>query len=151
MASKNARNIGLIILKNLGLTDEEAEVLENQKPEQINTIFARDQSGLGYKKLSTNYAAEANNVFARISAKIANDNKDQVKTCIASTATKTHQFIPRRLQKKSIGSLSNEDLATILSEVAPTTAQTSQITTSTPEEPAKRKRRHHHHHATEEQ
>ena len=39
MASKNARNIGLIILKNLGLTDEEAEVLENQKPEQINTIF----------------------------------------------------------------------------------------------------------------
>lgn len=146
MASRNARNIGLIILKNLGLTEEEAAVLEAQKPEPMNTIFARDQSGLGYKKLSTNYVAEANNVFARISAKMASDNNDSsTRTCIASTSAKTRKFIPTRLQKRSIGSLSNEDLANILSEVAPVTPSAIPQEETTTEEPKKRRRKHHHH------
>ena len=145
-------SIGLIILKNLGLTDEEAEILENQKPERINTVFARDQSGLGYKKQSTNYVADANDVFARLSAKVNKQETVQTSSIAPGTGIKTKRFIPKRLQKKSIGSLSSEDLATILG-TSEKSYDTSEQVIETIEEPKKhhRKHRHHHHHQTEEQ
>ena len=144
-------SIGLIILKNLGLTDAEAEILENQKPEKMNTVYARDQSGLGYKKQSTNYVADANDVFARLSAKMSQQEKPQSSSIAPGTGVQTKRFIPKRLQKKSIGSLSHEDLATILGTEQPTDAPEQIVTTD--EEPKKhrRKHRHHHHNGQEEQ
>ena len=143
-------SIGLIILKNLGLTDEEAEILENQKPERINTVFARDQSGLGYKKQSTNYVADANDVFARLSAKVKSQEAPQSSSIAPGTGIKTKRFIPKRLQKRSIGSLSNEDLATILGTSEKPSEVADQILEA-PSEPKKhhRKHRHHHHHEEE--
>ena len=110
------QSIGLTILKNLGLTEEEAEILEKQRPEKINTVYARDQSGLGYKKPSMNYIAEANDIFAKLSARVTGSAAKTSVSVAQGSGIQTKRFIPTRLKKKSIGSLSHEDLATILCE-----------------------------------
>ena len=137
-------SIGLIILKNLGLTNAEAEVLEKQTPEKLNTIFARDQSGLGYRKQSTNYVADANDVFARLSAKMNRKETTKSASSIAGTGIQTKRFIPKRLQKKSIGSLSNEDLATILGTEEKSSPPPEEIIDIN-EEPKKHRHKHKHH------
>jgi len=105
-------SVGLQILKNLGLTDEEAERMSKENREQPNSIYARDQSGLGFKKVTTNYIAEANDIFARLSK-----NMPQMQSSNVENASYTSSvFVPSRLRKKSITSLSTEDLATILSK-----------------------------------
>ena len=159
------QSIGLTILKNLGLTDAEAEILDKQRPEKINTVYARDQSGLGYRKQTTNYIADANDIFARLSAKVAGANHAKNISIAPGTGFQTKRFIPSRLKKRSIGSLSNEDLATIFNEPeepsgAPIAAITPQKTESkhrhqeeqaNEEEAPKIKHRHHKSEVSEEQ
>ena len=133
-------NIGLTILKNLGLTDAEAETLEREPPKPQNTIFARNQAGLGYKEIKANYVAEADDVFSRISAKAGN-NKSVQRSCIAATSAPKKPLPPRRLQKWSVGSLSSEDLAAVLSK-----PDDDDVVPAPTAETPKKRRKHHHSH-----
>ena len=104
-------SIGLQILKNLGLTNEEAKKLKLESTNIPNAIYARDQSGLGYKPIATNYVAEANDVFSRISQNYNN----KINSNLNNNSSESKIFLPSKSRKKSVSSLSNEDLASILS------------------------------------
>ena len=43
-------NIGFSLLTKLGLSSEEAEEHKNDKPSDAITIYAKDQTGIGYEE-----------------------------------------------------------------------------------------------------
>lgn len=69
MSSTKPIDIGATILRKLGLTDEEAELMKKMRPEPSSTIYARDQSGVGHQTYQTNVIEESNDVFARFAQK----------------------------------------------------------------------------------
>ena len=93
----------------LGLTESEAQHFD--EPEEVKYTFARDQVGIGYSAPQTSLP-DLDSTFARLAA-ISKMKKNDAPKIEAKKPAQTRFFIPSRLKKKSIGSLSNEDLTSI--------------------------------------
>lgn len=163
--------LGFALLAKLGLRDDEADALKNTAIAK-EAIYVRDESGIGYTEIPSNFMEASENAFAKLArAQVMriydsddDDEKEQVKLQVKPAQQR--RFIPQRLRKKSIGSLSNEDLAHILATDQPVSGtmetvktieeETARVeaapqTVAEEEKPRRRRRRHRHHHEGEEQ
>ena len=114
-------NVALKILMNLGLTEEMASILENEKLESQNSVYMRGDEGLGYRKTNANPILEADQIFARLSSNNSNDNL--YKTSIGSVPVSTNNNnnsgfnrLPKRLIKRSVKDYTDKDLAVIFNQ-----------------------------------
>lgn len=159
--------LGFALLAKLGLRDDEAEALKNSTIAK-EAIYVRDESGIGYTEIPSNFMEASENAFAKLQRahvmKIYDsDDDEEEKVKLEVKPAQQRRFIPQRLRKRSIGSLSNEDLAHILATDHPVSGTMETVKTveeatepaaepaAEEEKPRRRRRRHRHHHEGEDQ
>lgn len=132
-------NLGINLLCKLGLTEAEAEQLNEHK--YTNYVFARDQGGIGYITPKLSALPDLDSTFARLAAISSQDKNEAPKLEIKPIQPR--YFIPSKLKKKDVNSLSNEDLSSIFIQSNSMSEQLEYISNNI-ESP--RKKRHHRHH-----
>jgi hypothetical protein len=111
--------IGFALLAKLGLSQEEADSHKNDRPSDAKTLFVRDQSGIGYREKNPDFMEATDRAFARLHASIkSSEPKDGPPMTVKPPQQRG--FIPARLRKMPITSLSAEDLACVLARDVPT-------------------------------
>lgn len=147
-------NIGFSLLTKLGLSSEEAEEHKNDKPSDAITIYAKDQTGIGYEERKSDFILQTDAAFAKLrAARVGVTDKKNNEEKLETKPSHQRFFIPSRLKKKSTGSLSNEDLAVILAKPEASTVPVESIKDNTEENQEgerKRRRKHRKHHEEEE-
>lgn len=142
--------VGFKLLQKLGLSEEEANKFIEKKQKPTNNLYARDQKGIDFKESKANYVMAADLAFANLNQKLAGKIgiKNTTENKLESTPQSQRFFIPNKLRKRNMNSLSTDDLACILSTEEPTNNVNQPIELITPEPEIRkhRRRRHHHHH-----
>lgn len=157
-------SLGFALLAKLGLRSEEANLLK-KKSDPNEAIYVRDERGIGYTEIPSNFLEASENAFAklqraRIIRVIDSDEEEEKPIKLERKPAQQRRYIPERLRKKDVGSMSNEDLAHIFASDRPisNTMETvkaveesvetaEEIAQNTEEEkPRRRRRRHRHHH-----
>lgn len=135
-------SLGLALLGKLGLKDE--AIAEKSKPKQ-EKMYSRDQTGLGYTRTAPDFLKASEEAFAKLQAAatvpVVDDDDSPAKLTVKPAQQRV--FIPARLRKRSIGSLSNEDIAHVLSNDRPTPVDLDAVKVCDPEPQRRRRRRHH--------
>ncbi|KAH0791170.1 hypothetical protein GPJ56_004909 [Histomonas meleagridis] len=135
-------NLGFSLLTKLGLSQEEADQHKNDKPSDAITVYAKDQTGIGYAENKFDFVLETDATFAKLQAsrvgveEINSTQKMEVKP------PQQRFFIPTRLKKKPLHSLSTEDLAVILAKPEPVAVPVETIINED-SKPHKKRRKHH--------
>lgn len=136
-------SLGISLLCKLGLTEEEADRINDKT--NTNYIFARDQGGIGYTMPKLSALPDLDSTFARLAAMSSLDKNEAPK--IEIKPIKPRYFIPSRLKKKDVNSLSNEDLSSIFIQ-SNSMSERLEALSNNVESP--RKKRHHRHNQKEE-
>ena len=148
--------LGLSLLTKLGLRPDQVESLKKMKP-KTEAVYVRDQTGLGYTHQAPDFMQASENAFAKLQAAakmVRSEDEDDGKMDVKPLQHKV--FIPTRLRKRTVGSLSQEDLACILATDKPAALPVEAVveTAAAAEEEAgeqpRRRRRRRHHPRTEE-
>lgn len=145
-------DLGISILRNLGLNEEKAEALKKEKPSTGIVFYERDQKGIGFRPNPQTFSFNADDTFARIAARV---KADQPVAKLETHEVQNKYFLPNRMKKRAITSLSQEDLAIILNDPDASTNspkfEKAEVVTDLQTGPMPEKRKHHrHHHAHDE-
>ncbi|OHT10364.1 hypothetical protein TRFO_20410 [Tritrichomonas foetus] len=134
--------LGISLLCKLGLQEDEIE--DFNKPEESYSVYARDQVGIGYTPPTT-ALPDLNSAYARL-ASISMMNKNNAPKLEIKPANNRF-FIPSKLKKKDVGSLSNDDISSIFIQ---SNSLSEHLKELSEEQSNSRRRRRHHRHGIEE-
>ncbi|KAH0789551.1 hypothetical protein GPJ56_006517 [Histomonas meleagridis] len=136
-------NLGFSLLTKLGLSQEEADLHKNDKPSDAITIYAKDQTGIGYTENKYDFVLETDAAFAKLQASRVGIKKTNDAPKMETNPPQQRYWIPSRLKKKPLHSLSAEDLAVILAKPEPVEVPVDAIKSDESQEHHRRRRRHH--------
>ena len=136
-------NLGFSLLTKLGLSQEEADSHKNDKPSDAITVYAKDQTGIGYSEKKYDFVLETDAAFAKLQASRVGVKKATDTPKMEIKPAQQKFFIPSRLKKKPLHSLSTEDLAVILAKPEPTAIPVDSLKSDLNSEQNKKRRRRH--------
>lgn len=138
--------VGFKLLQKLGLSEEEANKFIEKKQKPTNNLYVRDQKGIDFKESKANYVMAADLAFANLNQKLAGKIgiKNTTDSKLESTPQSQRFFIPNKLRKRNMNSLSTEEPTNNVN-------QPVDLITPEPEIRKHRRRKHHHHHNEEAQ
>jgi hypothetical protein len=139
-------DLGFALLAKLGMSENAASAQKTDVSATTEAIYARDQSGIGFTEVQPDFLKATEAAFAKIQSAAKIEPCDEPGRMTVK-ATEPRFFIPARLRKKSVKSLSSEDLACILASSEPVSLPMDSVPLSedVPEGPHKRRKKRHRH------
>ena len=141
-------SLGLALLSKLGLKEEDV-IAMNHATSKRESVYARDQTGLGYTQVAPDFMKASEDAFARLQKAATLSKTDHEGVGKLTLKEARHSvFIPSRLRKRSGRSSSNEDLSGVLASEQPSQVPVEMVANQeeAPDQPRRTRRRHHHVH-----
>ena len=146
--------LGIALLTKLGLRPDQVDALKKTRP-KTEAVYVRDQAGLGYTNMVPDFMQASEDAFAKLQAAakmVRSESEEDTKLTVKQQQHRV--FIPSRLRKRPVTSLSSEDLACIMATDKPSAVPVEAVADAPAAEdgePRRRRRRRHRHHTESEE